>query len=148
MADLTAGGAADDSDLMVAAAATEEALKFIPEGADRVPSEAIRSADGQQVYAQDPGRFSRRRLAAVAAAYREQAAKTARPDHRLARGQRSTTRTVASFAHRMPSSTGRGTGCRLSHRRSSGTSSPASSRPAGPFGLPTAHARPASGPAW
>lgn len=75
VADLTAGGAADDSDLMVAAAATEEALKFIPEGADRVPSEAIRSADGQQVYAQDPGRFSRRRLAAVAAAYREQAAK-------------------------------------------------------------------------
>lgn len=75
VADLTARGAADASDLMVAAAATDEALKFIPEGADQVPPEAIRSVDGQQVYAQDPGRFTRRRLEAVAASFREQAAK-------------------------------------------------------------------------
>lgn len=75
VADLTAAGGADDSDLMVAAAAVDEALKFIPEGADQVPPEAIRSSEGRQVYAQDPGRFSRRRLAAVAATYRAQAAK-------------------------------------------------------------------------
>ena len=75
VADLAAKGAADASDLTLAAAATEEALKFIPEGADQVPPEAIRSVDGQQIYAEDPGRFRRRRLEVVAATYRELAAK-------------------------------------------------------------------------
>jgi hypothetical protein len=75
VADLAAKGAADASDLRLAAAATDEAIKFIPETADRVPPEAIRSVDGQRIYAEDPGRFLRRRLEAVAATYRELASR-------------------------------------------------------------------------
>lgn len=75
VADLTARGAQDDSDLMAAAAAVDEVLKFIPAGAESVPQEMIRSQDGLQMYASDPGRFDRRRLDVVAATYREHAAK-------------------------------------------------------------------------
>ncbi|HEY3502781.1 MAG TPA: hypothetical protein VGN37_08390 [Actinocatenispora sp.] len=58
-------------DLRTAAAAVDEVLKFIPDGAEEVPSEAFRSPRGRAVYAQEPGRFRRGRLAAVRATYRE-----------------------------------------------------------------------------
>lgn len=54
-----------------AVAAVEEVLKFIPEGADAVPETAVTSSAGTALYSQDPGRFSRARLEAVLAAYRE-----------------------------------------------------------------------------
>jgi hypothetical protein len=62
--------AADREDVALAAAAVDEVLKFIPEGAEEVPAEAFRSATGREMYAQEPGRFRRARLAAVAATYR------------------------------------------------------------------------------
>jgi len=57
-------------DLACAAAAVDEAMKFIPEGADAVPSSAFASERGSAVYATEPGRFRRSRLHAVADAYR------------------------------------------------------------------------------
>ncbi|GLV52650.1 hypothetical protein TBS_32140 [Thermobispora bispora] len=56
--------------LRTAIAALEEVLKFIPEGADRVPEEAFTSPEGWLIYQREPGRFRRRRLEAVLAAYR------------------------------------------------------------------------------
>lgn len=71
VADLAAGRPdADDEDIALAAAAIDEVLKFVPEGADAVPEEALRTEDGRQVYAREPGRFRRNRLEAVAATYR------------------------------------------------------------------------------
>jgi hypothetical protein len=58
-------------DLRTAAAAVGEVLKFIPDGADEVPSEAFRSARGRAVYAREPGRFRRGRLVVVRDTYRE-----------------------------------------------------------------------------
>jgi hypothetical protein len=60
----------DREDVALAAAAMDEVLKFVPDGADEVPVEAFRSATGQEMYAQEPGRFRRNRLAAVASTYR------------------------------------------------------------------------------
>lgn len=54
-----------------AVAAVEEVLKFIPEGADAVPEAAVTSSAGAALYSRDAGRFSRARLEAVLAAYRE-----------------------------------------------------------------------------
>lgn len=71
VADLAAGRPdADDEDLALAAAAIDEVLKFVPDDADAVPEEALRTEDGRQVYAREPGRFRRNRLEAVAATYR------------------------------------------------------------------------------
>jgi hypothetical protein len=47
----------------LAVAAIVEVLKFIPDGADAVPEAAFTSARGRQVYAGDPARFRRARLA-------------------------------------------------------------------------------------
>jgi hypothetical protein len=72
VADLASGRPQpDDADLALAAAAIDEVLKFIPDGADAVPPEAIHTEDGRQAYEREPGRFRRTRLAAVAATYRE-----------------------------------------------------------------------------
>lgn len=57
--------------LAKAAAAVEEVLKFIPEGADAVPEASVTSSAGAALYSRDTGRFSRARLEAVLAAYRE-----------------------------------------------------------------------------
>jgi hypothetical protein len=58
-------------DLRTAAAALDEAVKFVPEGADAVPGTACWSERGSQVYSDEPGRFRRIRLEAVARAYRD-----------------------------------------------------------------------------
>lgn len=57
--------------LQIAIAALEEVLKFIPEGADRVPEAAFHSAQGRRVYKREPGRPTRARLEAVLAVYRK-----------------------------------------------------------------------------
>lgn len=54
-----------------AEAAMGEVLAFIPQDADTVPIDAFRTERGRQVWAAEPGRFSRRRLDAVRGAYRE-----------------------------------------------------------------------------
>lgn len=54
-----------------AAAAMDEVLAHLPAGAEAVPAQAFRSPRGRQVWAAEPGRFSRRRLDAVRAVYRE-----------------------------------------------------------------------------
>lgn len=45
-----------------ALAALEEVLKFLPEGADRIPGECFTSDRGRAVYRKDPSRFERRWL--------------------------------------------------------------------------------------
>ncbi|WP_327143733.1 hypothetical protein [Nocardia sp. NBC_01327] len=55
--------------LATALAATDEALKFIPAHADRVPLSAFTSADGLAMHEREPGRFTRSRLEAVRATY-------------------------------------------------------------------------------
>ncbi|WP_203861653.1 hypothetical protein [Plantactinospora mayteni] len=57
-------------DRRAAAAALDEVLKFVPEGADQVPESAFWSDRGRAVRERDPDRFSRLRLAASRAAYR------------------------------------------------------------------------------
>jgi hypothetical protein len=54
--------AADREDVALAAAAVDEVLKFIPEGADVVPAGAFTSATGRRFYERDPGQFGRDRL--------------------------------------------------------------------------------------
>ena len=66
-----ATGRVEPADLRYAAAALDEVVKFIPAGATQVPPQAVVSADGMEVYAQEPGRFARDRLAAVAQVYRD-----------------------------------------------------------------------------
>jgi hypothetical protein len=60
----------DAADYALAAAAIDEVLKFIPSGADTVPPDALHTATGRAAYQQEPGRFHRSRLAAVADSYR------------------------------------------------------------------------------
>ncbi|MDW5327048.1 hypothetical protein [Plantactinospora sp. KLBMP9567] len=62
-------------DLLSAAAALSEVLKFVPAGADAVPAEALWSGRGHEVYAAEPGRFRRIRLEAVRDTYRDIAAR-------------------------------------------------------------------------
>jgi hypothetical protein len=50
--------------LSAAIAATEEAAKFLPSGAERVPEEAFRSQPGRQRYELAPERFQRTNLEA------------------------------------------------------------------------------------
>jgi hypothetical protein len=57
--------------LRVAAACLDEIVKFVPAGHDRVPPSAFTSETDQEVYEREPGRFSKARLEAVAAAYRQ-----------------------------------------------------------------------------
>jgi hypothetical protein len=56
--------------LATAVAALDEVLKFIPEGESAVPAAAFTSPAGRAAYTREPGRFSRPRLEATAAAHR------------------------------------------------------------------------------
>jgi len=81
VADLAAAGDPDGTpanrtDLLYAAAALDEVLKFVPPGAVEVPAGAVRTGQGHEVYDREPGRFRRDRLAAVAQAYRDLAARS------------------------------------------------------------------------
>jgi hypothetical protein len=58
-------------DLRTAAAAVAEAAKFVPPGADRVPSDALWSERGLALYTDEPGRFRIRRLDVVRETYRD-----------------------------------------------------------------------------
>lgn len=73
VADLVANreGGADADDLLLAAAAVDEALKFVPDDADEVPPEAFHSVTGRATYESKPYRFQRDRLKALAAALRQ-----------------------------------------------------------------------------
>ncbi|MBT8225598.1 MAG: hypothetical protein KJO75_08895 [Dactylosporangium sp.] len=57
--------------ISAAVAAMDEVLKFVPDGADAVPSETLTSDRGKAVYAADPGQFRRMRLEAVTGGYRK-----------------------------------------------------------------------------
>jgi hypothetical protein len=57
--------------LIVAVAALEEVLKFIPEGRDEVPRAGFWSDRGRTLRQTEPGRFRRRRLLAIRNAYRD-----------------------------------------------------------------------------
>jgi hypothetical protein len=61
----------DAADYALAAAAIDEVLKFIPSGAEAVPPEALHTVTGRAAYEQEPGRFRKSRLTAVADAYRQ-----------------------------------------------------------------------------
>lgn len=58
-------------DLLTAAAAVDEVLKFVPAGEDTVPRSALRSQTGNDVYEAEQGRFRRGRLEVVRRAYRD-----------------------------------------------------------------------------
>jgi hypothetical protein len=55
----------------LAATCVEEALKFVPTGEDEIPEAMFRTERERELYAAEPGRFSKARLEAVANAYRE-----------------------------------------------------------------------------
>ena len=56
--------------LRTAGAAVGEAAKFVPPGADAVPSDAVWSDRGRAVFQEEPGRFGVRRLGVVQGTYR------------------------------------------------------------------------------
>lgn len=68
------GAASASASLPRAVAALEEALKFVPPGAESVPETAFFSERGRALYLAGPGRFDRERLAAVRDTYAELAA--------------------------------------------------------------------------
>lgn len=53
-----------------AAAAMDEVLAFVPEGADMVPYESLRTERGREIYDEQPGRFYQDRLEVVRDTYR------------------------------------------------------------------------------
>ena len=65
-------------DLLTAAAAVDEVLKFVPPGADAVPPETLWSETGRALYAREPGRFRSPRLGAVRQTYRDLARRFSR----------------------------------------------------------------------
>jgi hypothetical protein len=65
--------------LATAAAAIDEALRFLPAGAETVPDSAFWSQRGAGVRAAEPGRFRRARLVAAARAYRSMLAELEEP---------------------------------------------------------------------
>jgi hypothetical protein len=62
-----------EPDPPLALAALDEVAKFIPAGADEVPTEAFRTDEGREAYRQNPGRFTRRWLEAATEALRREA---------------------------------------------------------------------------
>jgi hypothetical protein len=62
-------------ELQRAVDALEEVIKFVPDGADRVPAESLFTGAGKEIYLREPGRFRKARLEAVLGVYRELAAK-------------------------------------------------------------------------
>ncbi|MFC4010204.1 hypothetical protein ACFOY2_23455 [Nonomuraea purpurea] len=81
VADLTAGNVPVDDQaeakraLNVATAAVEEAVKFVPPGADTVPDDGFWSEVGQRMRADEPGRFDLARLLIVRDTYQDLAAR-------------------------------------------------------------------------
>lgn len=75
VADVVAGreGGASKNDLAFAAAAVEEAIKFVPADSDEIPANAFHSRVGRDAYARMPARYTRGRLTAIATALREAA---------------------------------------------------------------------------
>jgi len=69
-------GGADADDLLLAAAAVDEVLKFVPDDADEVPVEAFHSTTGRAGYERAPYRFGRERLATLAITLRNLAGGT------------------------------------------------------------------------
>lgn len=67
----TEAGRVARQQLQTAAAAMDEALAFVPGGADAVPYESLRSERGRAVYNEQPGRFSRGRLEVIRDTYRQ-----------------------------------------------------------------------------
>lgn len=67
-------------DLLTAAAAVDEALKFVPSGEDFVPFSTFVSDRGRSVYAEEPGRFRRTRLENHRDEYRRLADEAAHPE--------------------------------------------------------------------
>lgn len=65
----TGGPGADD--LLLAAAAVDEVLKFVPDGAAEVPAAAFRSPAGRAVFEEQPHRFGRERLEMLAITLRD-----------------------------------------------------------------------------
>jgi hypothetical protein len=63
--------------LLVAVAAIDEILKFIPEGRDEVPRAAFWSDRGRRLRQSEPGRFRRRRLIVIRDRYRDVLARAA-----------------------------------------------------------------------
>ncbi|HEU0036409.1 MAG TPA: hypothetical protein VFQ53_37610 [Kofleriaceae bacterium] len=61
----------DPYSLELAVACLDEALKLVPDGAARVPEDAIPSRAGWAVYDAEPGRFDRARIEAVRDTYRK-----------------------------------------------------------------------------
>ncbi len=59
------------TELQRALAALDEVTKFLPAGADRLPTSAFFSTPGKKVYLAEPGRFQRARLEATRQAWRE-----------------------------------------------------------------------------
>jgi hypothetical protein len=57
--------------ISAAAAAMDEVLAFLPDGADAVPAEAMRTDLGRLVYDDEPYRFDRDRLEVVRDTYRD-----------------------------------------------------------------------------
>ena len=57
--------------LAIAVAAMNEVLKFIPEGAEDVPADAVWSERGRDVRESEPDRFRRKRLQLVRDTYRD-----------------------------------------------------------------------------
>lgn len=64
-------GGPDADDLLLAAAAVDEVLKFVPAGADEVPADAFHSSTGRDVYERQPHRFGRDRLESLAITLRD-----------------------------------------------------------------------------
>jgi hypothetical protein len=73
------GGSAPE-DFALAAAAVEEALKFLPPDSDEIPARAFHSRVGREAYARMPERYTRGRLGAIAAAFRDRAKPVTRDD--------------------------------------------------------------------
>jgi hypothetical protein len=59
------------TDLLTAASAISEAVKFVAPGMETVPGTALWTGQGREVYEREPGRFHRRRLEVVQRTYRE-----------------------------------------------------------------------------
>jgi hypothetical protein len=80
VSDLTAGNVPTNDQnaarqaLVMARAAVEEVMKFIPDGHERVPDHAFWSELGRQVRDAEPARFQRERLEVVRDTYRDLAA--------------------------------------------------------------------------
>ncbi|GIF04476.1 hypothetical protein [Actinoplanes siamensis] len=90
--------------LMAAVAALREAVKFIPDGADRVPAEAFRSAPGRDRYVREPAAFTRQRLVdlrlGVERRLRALRDAPAAPDPDAVRRQAAESRAVEAWARR------------------------------------------------